>query len=303
LNIVIGFTGLLDLGFIAFYAIGAYTAALLSIHWQLSFWIILPCAMIVSVIFRLLIGLPVLRLRGDYLAIVTLGFGEIVRIMINNLDSITNGPKGLPGANQNIQIPKLFGLVFQDDLYFYYLILCLIIISIVIVYRLDNSSIGRAWVAIREDEVAAEAMGINTTKLKLLAFGLSAAFAGTSGCIYAHWIGFIAPESFTFWESVFVVCMVVLGGMGSIHGVILGVILLVGIPELLRGILGPQFVEYRMLLFGGAMVSMIILRPQGIIPSKRRTLELHPEHERLREIEDESLYDALHDRDVEEHTG
>ncbi|MFH1097983.1 MAG: ABC transporter ATP-binding protein [Candidatus Desantisbacteria bacterium] len=298
LNIVIGFTGLLDLGFIAFYAIGAYTSALLTIHFHLPFWIVLIMSAIVSVFFRLLLGLSVLRLRGDYLAIVTLGFGEIVRIVLNNLDTITNGPKGLPGVNQTIYSPNIFGFTLQDDIHFYYLIFFFVAASIIIIQRLDNSSIGRAWAAIREDEIAAEAMGINTTKLKLFAFSLSAVFAGISGCIYAHWIGFITPESFSFWESIFVVCMIVLGGMGNIPGVILGVILLVGIPEILRGVLGPEFVEYRMLLFGGIMIIMVILRPQGIIPSKRRSFELHPETEKLRDEEDESLYDALHDREI-----
>jgi branched-chain amino acid transport system permease protein len=236
--------------------------------------------------------LPTLRLRGDYIAIVTLGFVEIVRLGLNNLDSITNGPKGLPGVNQTIMIPSIalgsFKFLFDEDIDFYFLILGLVLLTIFIMGRLHNSRIGRAWVSIREDEIASELMGVNTTMMKIYAFGVGTFFAGVAGCIYFHWIGFITPELFTFWESVLIVCMVVMGGMGNIRGVILGTILIVGIPEILRIVLTTvsfnladspsadvwmKWTENlnlgRMLLFGGIMVLMVIFRSQGIIPAKR----------------------------------
>ncbi|MEW6104695.1 MAG: hypothetical protein AB1630_12940, partial [bacterium] len=258
LNLTIGLTGLLDLGFCAFYAIGAYSSALLNLS-GVSFWFCIPLSIGISVLFRFLLGKPVLHLRGDYLAIVTLGFGEITRLVLNNWDSFTNGPKGLPRVGSTISPPRIFSFVFRDDLHFYYLILFFVILVVIISYRLENSRIGRALVAIREDETAASAMGINISNLKMIAFLFSGGIAGLAGCVYSHWIGFISPESFTFWESVFLVCMVVLGGIGSIPGVILGVVLLVGVPEILRIFLGQAFVSYRMLVFGFAMVLMIIL--------------------------------------------
>jgi branched-chain amino acid transport system permease protein len=273
LNITIGFTGLLDLGFMAFYAIGAYTAALLSIA-GLSFWLVLPVCIIVGGLVRLAIGTPVLRLRGDYLAIVTLAFGEITRLVANNLDSITNGPKGLPGVGQKIGEVNFFGIVFQDDIQFYYLILFFVILSIIVTYRLEHSRMGRALVAIREDELAAELSGINVARVKGIAFALSGMFGALAGAIYAHWIGFITPEMFTFWESVLLVSMIVVGGMGNIAGVLLGTVLLVGVPEVLRSSLGTKFVDYRMLLFGITMILVIIFRPQGLLPSRRRSREL-----------------------------
>jgi len=275
LNLILGFVGLLDLGFIAFYAFGAYIAALFSIlGW--NFWLVLPLTVGLTIFLRLLLGLPALRLRGDYLAIVTLGFGEITRLVLNNWDSLTNGPKGLPRVGEAIASPKLFFLTFQSDISFYYLILFFVILGIITGYRLDNSRIGRAWVAIREDETAAEVTGINVSKVKLFAFSFSAIFAALAGVLYTHWIRFVSPESFTFWESVFLVLMVVLGGMGSIPGIIFATILVVGVPEILRSILGARFVNYRMLIFGFVLVLMVIFRPQGIIPSKRRELELRP---------------------------
>lgn len=266
-NIVLGYLGLLDLGFIAFYAISAYTSALLSIRgWP--FWAILPATLFITVSFRFLVGIPALRLQGDYLAIVTLGFCEIIRLVANNCDKLTNGPKGLPGVSQSIQT------IFTSEVGFYYLTLCFVILSIAINYRLEHSQVGRSWVALREDELAAETVGIDVTRTKLIAFTFSSIFAAIAGWIYTHLIKFISPELFTFWESVFLVCMVVLGGMGSIFGVIIGVILLISIPELSRSILGTQFVNYRMLLFGFVLIFMMIFRPQGLIPSKRRALEL-----------------------------
>ncbi|MEW6608774.1 MAG: branched-chain amino acid ABC transporter permease [bacterium] len=273
LNMVIGNTGLLDLGFIAFYAIGAYSAALLSIK-GLSFWIILPISILITGFFRFLLGKPLMRLRGDYLAIVTLGFGEITRLVLNNWDYLTNGPKGLPGVGERIQPIKLFTFTFTQELHYFYLILFFTVGSIFAIRRVERSKIGRAFVAIREDETAAEVSGINTSDIKLFSFVTSSIFAAIAGVIYVHWIGFVSPESFTFWESVFLVCMVVLGGMGNLLGIIFGVVLLVGTPEFLRVTLGGEFVLYRMLIFGLLMVILVIFRPQGIIPEKRRTLEL-----------------------------
>lgn len=273
LNMVIGYTGLLDLGFIAFYAIGAYSAALLSVR-GVSFWVILPASILITCALRFLLGKPLMRLTGDYLAIVTLGFGEIIRLILNNWDALTNGPKGLPRVGETIRPISLFGFPLSAEIHYFYLIMFFAAASIFAVRRIERSKIGRAFVAIREDETAARAAGINTSYIKLLVFTISAVFAALAGVIYTHWIGFISPESFNFWESVFLVCMVVLGGMGNILGVIFGVTLLVGMPEFLRIALGGEFALYRMLLFGLLMVIMTISRPQGMIPEKRRALEL-----------------------------
>lgn len=273
LNMVIGYTGLLDLGFIAFYAIGAYSAAILSIK-GLPFLIVLPASIFFTCVFRFFLGKPIMRLRGDYLAIVTLGFGEITRLVLNNWDSLTNGPKGLPRVGESMQPISLFGFRFSQEIHYFYLILFFVTASIFAIRRIERSKIGRAFVSIREDEIASEAAGINTSYIKLLSFVVSSVFAAIAGTIYAYWIGFISPESFTFWESILLVCMVVLGGMGNILGVTFGVVLLVGIPEFLRITLGGEFVLYRMLLFGLLMVIMVVLRPQGIISEKRRALEL-----------------------------
>jgi len=273
LNMVIGNTGLLDLGFIAFYAIGAYSSIILSIK-GLSFWLILPISILITGGFRFLLGKPVMRLRGDYLAIVTLGFGEITRLVLNNWDYLTNGPRGLPRVGEKIQQIKLLNFTFTEELHYFYLILFFVLGSIIALRRIEKSKIGRGFVAIREDETAAGVSGINTPYIKLFSFVASSIFAAIAGCIYVHWIGFISPESFTFLESVFLVCMVVLGGMGSLLGIIFGVFLLVGIPEFLRTTLGGGFVLYRMLIFGLLMVILVIFRPEGIIPEKRRALEL-----------------------------
>lgn len=279
LNITIGYTGLLDLGFMAFYAIGAYTAAILSIS-GISFWIILPVCMIIGGIVRFLLGVPLLKLRGDYLAIVTLAFGEIVRLLANNAVQITNGPKGLPRVGEKIMQINFFSIVFNESICFYYLIFFFVVLTAILSYRLENSRIGRALVAIREDELAAELSGINVANIKSVAFVISGMLGALAGGIYAHWIGFISPEMFTFWESVFLVAMIVLGGMGNLSGVVFGVFLLVGVPEILRSSLGTRFVDYRMLIFGAVMVAVIIFRPQGLFPSRRRSMELHNlEHE------------------------
>lgn len=275
LNITIGYTGLLDLGFMAFYAVGAYTGALLSTE-GVSFWLIVPVAAVVGGLVRAGIGAPVLRLRGDYLAIVTLAFGEIVRLVLNNFDALTNGPKGLPRVGEEIAgLPLGFtALQSTDKLGFYYLILGFLALAIMISYRLEHSRLGRALVAIREDELAAELAGIPVSWTKGVAFTVSGMMGAVGGAIYVHWVGFITPETFTFWESVLLVAMIVLGGIGHIGGVILGAVLLVGLPELLRSTLGSRFVDYRMLLFGFLMIATVIFRPEGILRSRRRKLEL-----------------------------
>jgi branched-chain amino acid transport system permease protein len=302
LNIVVGYAGLLDLGYVAFFAIGAYMFGLLAspqltdtfawiaaafpggLHTPL--WAVLPLGAGLAGIFGILLGAPTLRLRGDYLAIVTLGFGEIIRVFLNNLDNpvnITNGPKGI---NQ-IDSLHFFGLdlgkrvtvagfqVASVSLY-YYLFLALVVLSIVICHRLELSRVGRAWMAIREDEVAAKAMGINTRNLKLLAFGMGATFGGVSGAMFAAFQGFISPESFSLMESVMIVAMVVLGGVGHLPGVILGAVLLSALPEVLRYVAGPlqsltggrlDASILRQLLIALAMISVMLLRPRGLWPS------------------------------------
>jgi branched-chain amino acid transport system permease protein len=298
LNIVVGYAGLLDLGFIAFYAVGAYVFALLAsphvdLHW--SPWLILPISAAVAALVGALLGAPTLRLRGDYLAIVTLGFGEIVRLFITNLDrpvNITNGPQGISGIDplsiggwrfdQGLDLGAIN--VVGAQLYFYVL-LALVIVAVVACRRLENSRIGRAWVAIREDEVAATAMGINTRNMKLLAFAMGASFGGIGGGLFASFQGFVSPESFTLMESVMVLCMVVLGGMGHVPGVLLGAFLLTITPEILREVISPlqqqvfghQVVDpenLRMLLFGLAMILVMLYRPGGLWPSARRAQEL-----------------------------
>ncbi|NDV18109.1 branched-chain amino acid ABC transporter permease [Pseudodesulfovibrio sp. JC047] len=260
LNIVVGLAGLLDLGYIAFYGVGAYTYALMSLHFGLSFWLCLPISALTAAIAGCVIGYPTLRMRGDYLAIVTLGFGEIVRLILNNWMALTNGPNGI----LSIPRPEIFGWSFKPLWSMYYVILAIAIVTIVAVYRLNYSRIGRAWEAIREDETAAELMGVNTFLLKLLAYATGATFAGFAGAFFAARMKFVGPESFTFLESAMVLAMVVLGGMGSIPGVILGVLALVALPEMFR-----ELETYRMLVFGGVMTLMMLIRPAGIWPAKR----------------------------------
>ena len=302
LNIVVGYAGLLDLGYVAFFAIGAYMFGLLgSPHLVDTFpaiaamfpqgmhqplWLTIPVAAALAGFLGVLLGAPTLRLRGDYLAIVTLGFGEIIRVFMNNLDhpvNITNGPKGL---NQ-IDSLQFFGLdlgkkmvvggfeVASVSLY-YYLFLALVVFSVVICHRLEVSRVGRAWMAIREDEIAAKAMGINTRNLKLLAFGMGATFGGVSGAMFAAFQGFISPESFSLMESVMIVAMVVLGGIGHLPGVILGAVLLSALPEVLRYVAGPLQAMtdgrldasiLRQFLIAVAMISIMMLRPRGLWPS------------------------------------
>ena len=307
LNIVVGYAGLLDLGYVAFFAIGAYMYGLMaSPHLSESFamvaslfpngvhsplWIVIPLAAGLAGFFGVLLGAPTLRLRGDYLAIVTLGFGEIIRVFLNNLDhpvNITNGPKGINqidsisffGLNLGKKV-EVLGFELASVSLYYYLFLALVLVSVLICHRLELSRVGRAWMAIREDEVAAKAMGINTRNLKLLAFGMGATFGGVSGAMFASFQGFISPESFGLMESVMVVAMVVLGGIGHLPGVILGAVLLSALPEVLRYVAGPlQALSggrmdasiLRQLLIAVAMISIMLLRPKGLWPS--------PEHGR-----------------------
>jgi branched-chain amino acid transport system permease protein len=271
LNIVIGLCGLLDLGYIAFYGVGAYTYALLSVNFGISFWLALPVCALFASIAGCIIGYPTLRMRGDYLAIVTLGFGEIVRIVLNNWMSLTNGPNGVLGIKApGLWIPDFaHGLTLEHVWlkqlnYLYYIVLGLAIFTIIAVRRLNYSRIGRAWEAIREDETAAELMGVNTFTFKLLAYAMGAVFGGLAGAFFSARMRFVSPESFTFLESAMVLSMVILGGLGSIPGVILGALALIALPEVFR-----EFELYRMLAFGGAMVAMMIFRPAGLWPAKR----------------------------------
>ena len=307
LNIVVGYAGLLDLGYVAFYAVGAYMYALLSsphlienFEWMArtfpdglhnSIWLVIPLGAAVAAFFGVLLGSPTLRLRGDYLAIVTLGFGEIVRIFLNNLNAplnITNGPQGISNIDPvrigSVQLSKpleVFGYELQSVQLYYYLFLVLTIAVVVVSIRLQDSRIGRAWMAVREDEVAAKAMGINTRNMKLLAFAMGASFGGVSGAMFASFQGFVSPESFVLMESIVIVAMVVLGGMGHVPGVILGAVLLYAIPEVLRFaakpmqemLFGTEVVApeaLRMLLFGLAMVLIMLYRPRGLWPAPRR---------------------------------
>lgn len=302
LNIVVGYAGLLDLGYVAFYAVGAYLFALMAsphladnfaafaamfpngLH--TSLWLVIPVAALLAAFFGAMLGAPTLKLRGDYLAIVTLGFGEIIRIFLNNLDhpvNLTNGPKGV-GQIDSVKIfgldlgkrLELFGYDISSVTLYYYLFLILVVVSVIICYRLQDSRIGRAWMAIREDEIAAKAMGINTRNMKLLAFGMGASFGGVSGAMFGAFQGFVSPESFSLMESVMIVAMVVLGGIGHIPGVILGAVLLSALPEVLRYVAGPlqamtdgrlDSAILRQLLIALAMIIIMLMRPRGLWPA------------------------------------
>ena len=308
LNIVVGYAGLLDLGYVAFYAVGAYMLGLLASP-QLTdtfpaiaaafpnglhtpWWLVIPIGALVAGGAGVLLGAPTLKLRGDYLAIVTLGFGEIVRVFLNNLDApvnITNGPKGITGIDEIKildvslgQTQSFFGLDWPKVTNYYFALLILCVLAVVICFRLERSRIGRAWMAIREDEVAAKSMGINTRNLKLLAFGMGATFGGVSGVMFASFQGFISPESFSLPESVMIVAMVVLGGIGHLPGVIVGALLLAALPEVLRYVAGPlqQMTDGRLdasilrqLLVALAMIGIMLSRPRGLWPS--------PEHGKI----------------------
>lgn len=265
LNIVVGVAGLLDLGYVAFYAVGAYSYALLNMHFDLGFWTVLPIGGLMAAFLGILLGFPVLRLRGDYLAIVTLGFGEIIRLILENWNDFSQGPSGIP----NIARPSFFGMdmTFEGGIiYVYYIVVALVIFTIFVVNRLQNSRLGRAWLALREDEIACQAMGIDKTRTKLIAFSLGAFWAGFVGVIFAAKTTFVNPASFTFLESAIILSIVVLGGMGSIVGVIFGALILILLPEYLRALS-----EYRMLAFGAILVIMMVFKPDGIISNVRRS--------------------------------
>ncbi len=265
LNIVVGLAGLLDLGYVAFYAVGAYSYALLNHHFGLGFWMALPLGAMFAFLFGVILGFPVLRLRGDYLAIVTLGFGEIIRLVLENWNAFSFGPSGIA----NIPRPGFFGMelsLSQSINYVYFVMIGMVIFTVFVVKRLQDSRLGRAWIALREDEVACQAMGIDKTRTKLSAFALGATWAGIGGVVFAAKTTFINPASFTIWESIIILCVVVLGGMGSILGVILGALVLILLPEYLRA-----FSEYRMLIFGATLVIMMVFRPEGIITDVRKT--------------------------------
>ncbi len=288
LNIVVGFAGLLDLGYVAFYAVGAYSYALLNQHFGMSFWECLPISAGLAATAGCLLGFPVLRLRGDYLAIVTLGFGEIIRLLLNNLDELTHGPDGIgnipkptlfglefarqPGVPGGVTFHAFFGLEYHGGdvvIFLFLLALVLVLFILFVINRLIRMPLGRAWEALREDEIACRSLGLNPTVIKLSAFTLGASFGGFAGAFFAARQGFINPESFTFIESAIVLAIVVLGGMGSQIGVILAAIALTVLPEVAR-----QFQEYRMLMFGLVMILMMIWRPQGLLPVTRPRLEL-----------------------------
>ncbi|MCW5699105.1 MAG: high-affinity branched-chain amino acid ABC transporter permease LivM [Rhodospirillales bacterium] len=287
LNIVVGLAGLLDLGYVAFYAVGAYSYALLALNFDLSFWVCLPMAGMFAATFGMILGFPVLRLRGDYLAIVTLGFGEMIRIILINWYSLTKGPDGLSGVPR----PSFFGLPFERNpgegvesfhgffgidyssvhriIFLYYLILILALITNAFTMRIRKLPVGRAWEALREDETACLSLGINPRNTKLTAFALGAMFGGFAGSFFATRQGFISPESFTFIESAIILMVVVLGGQGSQIGVVLAAVVIIGVPELFR-----ELQEYRMLVFGAAMVLIMIWRPKGLLAFREPTLRL-----------------------------
>ena len=268
LNITVGLAGLLDLGYIAFFAVGSYTYALLSKNFDLGFWTCLPLGGLMGMLFGIVLGFPILRLRGDYLAIVTLGFASITKIVLENWDTVFGGAAGIA----NIPRPELFGMALdgrQKAVYSYYIVLALVGITILVTTRLKNSRIGRAWMALREDEIACVAMGVDMARTKLSASALGAFWAGLVGVIFAAHNSFINPDSFTFMDSAMILAMVVLGGMGSILGVIIASLALKLLPEYLR-----TFAEYRMLVFGAVMVLMMIFRPQGLISNMRRKYDL-----------------------------
>ena len=265
LNIVVGLAGLLDLGYVAFYLVGAYTYALLNLHFGLGFWTVLPIGALFAFLFGIILGFPVLRLRGDYLAIVTLGFGEILRLIMENWNEFSSGPSGIA----NIPRPGFFGIelsLHQNIIWVYFVMLAMAVFTIFVVRRLQDSRLGRAWIALREDEIACQAMGIDKRRTKLSAFGLGAMWAGMGGAVFAAKTTFINPASFTLWESIIILCVVVLGGMGSILGIICGAMVLILLPEYLRA-----FSEYRMLLFGAILVIMMVFRPGGMITAVRKT--------------------------------
>ena len=284
---MVGLCGLLDLGFIAFYAVGAYTYSLLNLTYGLNFWACLPIGIFLGMTVGCIIGYPTLKMRGDYLAIVTMGFGEIIRIVLNNWTELTSGPNGLfgqappLGVNVSLGGEEGFGIglgQLTNLPSMYYLILFLAIITIIGVSRLNDSRIGRAWIAIREDETAAELSGVPTTWVKLLAYALGAGFASVAGGFFAAKLSYTNPNFFLFMESCIVLCIVVLGGVGSIPGIIVAAIVLIAVPEVFR-----ELQSYRMLAFGAIMTTMMVIKPEGLIPAARRKRELHEAEDQDRE--------------------
>ncbi|HID87197.1 MAG TPA: branched-chain amino acid ABC transporter permease, partial [Anaerolineae bacterium] len=270
LNIILGYAGLFQLGHAAFWAVGAYTTAILNTRYGIPILVTLPISALVSALFAILITKPILHLRGDYLCLVTIGFGEIVRLFLfNDPLGITGGINGIRGIDR----PSIFGFAFHQPIHYYYLTMAFVAFTILAMRRLENSRLGRAWVYVREDELAAEAMGIDTTQVKLLAFIIGAAWAGVAGTLYASRYTVIAPETFSFWNSCVIFCIVIIGGVGSIPGVLVGTLGMIVLPELLRDVL-EAVVQWRMLVFGAAMVLMMIFRPEGFWPSPIRRHEL-----------------------------
>lgn len=337
LNIVVGYAGLLDFGRIAFYAVGAYVAMWVGVPLAkvlgpslggLSYFVALIAGAVAAAIVGFLLGLPVLRLRGDYLAIVTLGFGEIVRICLaNNIFGITNGATGLPKAGESLPAPfglewlqlntyftigNNFEFEFNANVYWYFIIAILLILAVIVVRRQNNSRLGRSWAAFREDEVAATAMGVDVAKTKLYALSLGAIWGGIAGVTFGYFQAFVSPESFTFLESSLVLAIVIIGGMGSIPGVLVGALVIQGVPEFIRGFASSGALDswgihlssatisnmsnYRMLILGALMVLMMAVRPQGIIPQKRVARELKPLTPEEAVIESTGLYDVQHDQ-------
>jgi branched-chain amino acid transport system permease protein len=262
LNIVPGFTGLLDLGYVGFYGIGAYTSGLLAIHYDLSLWVILPLAAANGALWGVLLGAPTLRLTGDYFAIVTFGFSELVVLFLRNELWLTRGPMGLPG----IPPPAIFGYTLNQGWQYFYLALFLLLLVLTVVVRLENSRLGRAWFAIREDEIAAQCCGISLIRYKVMAFAASAAIGAMGGAFYAKWFRFIHPDMFKFWESILILCLIVFGGMGSIAGTMLGALILIPLSEILRAVLPQGMFNARYLIYGLLLVIMMRLRPEGLIP-------------------------------------
>lgn len=314
LNVVMGETGLLNLGYVAFYAVGAYTTAIFSaprLGLHLPFFVLVPMSAALAMLFGFLVSIPTLRLRGDYLAIVTLAFGEITRMTFNNWESVTNGAGGIPA----IYPPNIVGFTVSEPIHFYYLALAFVLVAAILLRNLKSSRIGRAWNALREDEIAAHHTGIHPSRAKLVSVVVSAGIAGIAGSLLAYYQSFINPDYFVFIESVLVVCMVVLGGMGSIGGVVVGAVVLSSLPELVRqtfsswlpALLGPGFMaswpaavqtfftefdRYRMLFVGILIVLMVILRPEGLLPDKLWRSQAHEEDPRDQERTRQYLADA-----------
>jgi branched-chain amino acid transport system permease protein len=319
LNIIPGFTGLLDLGFVGFYAIGAYTAGLLTLKcsamgppWDIlsNYWVIIPLAALNGALWGILLGAPTLRLTGDYFAIVTFGFSELVVLVIVNEMWLTRGPMGLPGiSSPGIDLTFLYPITrfffenpivysFKGKVPFFYLILFMMIATIFVMNRLEDSRLGRAWFAIRDDEIAAECSGINIMRYKVIAFAISASFGAIGGSFFARWFGFISPVSFKFWESILILCMVVLGGMGSIPGVILGATVLVSLSEILRQVLQPwpDLVQARYALFGILLIFMMRFKPAGLIPLSRVKRVMSTKDESILQTMNESFFSVSTDK-------